>query len=327
MISTDKSHSDARLAVVIPAYKVTAHIANVINGLGPEISEIFVVDDACPDRSGDYVRENVVDARVTVIKHEINQGVGGAMMTGYRAAMASKADIIVKVDGDGQMDPSLIVHFVAPILAGQADYTKGNRFYDLRALKRMPFVRLIGNATLSFLNKLSSGYWNLFDPTNGYTAIHVRVLRHLDLEKVSKGYFFESDMLFRLNLLRAVIADIPMDAKYADEVSNLRITREILRFMSGHLRNFSKRIFYNYFLRDFSIASLELVAGACMTVFGVTVGISAWAESIETGIPATAGTVMISTLPIILGFQLLLSFFSYDIASTPSRPIHQVLTD
>lgn len=327
MISADKTNTEIRLAVVIPAYKVKLKILDVINNLGPEISEIFVVDDACPDDSGSFVEQHVTDSRVSIIRHERNMGVGGAMMTGYRAAIAAQADIIIKVDGDGQMDPSLIPYFVAPILKGQADYTKGNRFYDLRALRRMPTIRLIGNATLSFLNKLSSGYWNLFDPTNGYTAIHAKVARHLEFDKISKGYFFESDMLFRLNLLRAVIVDIPMDAKYEDEVSNLRITRELLRFMLGHVRNFSKRIFYNYLLRDFSVASLELIAGTLLTIFGITVGIGAWTDSIQTGVPATAGTVMVSTLPIILGFQLLLSFFSYDIASTPNRPIHQVLTD
>lgn len=315
----------ARVAVVIPSYKVRHKILDVISRIGPEVQNVFVVDDACPDGSGEHVLQCTNDPRVRVITHSRNQGVGGAMLTGYQAAIEAQCDVIVKVDGDGQMDPALIPSFIAPILEGQADYTKGNRFYDLRELRRMPIVRLAGNAILSFLNKLSSGYWNLFDPTNGYTAIHARVAKRLEFEKISRGYFFESDMLFRLNLLRAVICDIPMDAKYDDEVSNLRIRREIPRFLSGHIRNFSKRIFYNYLLRDFSIASLELIAGTLMTLTGAIVGAIAWTESIVTGIPATAGTVMVSTLPIILGFQLVLSFFSYDIASTPSRPIHQVV--
>jgi dolichol-phosphate mannosyltransferase len=316
-----------RVAVVIPSYKVKHKILQVLENLGTEVNDIFVVDDACPEQSGEHVRQHTKDPRVHVIEHSTNQGVGGAMVTGYKAAIEAKADIIVKVDGDGQMDPKMIPAFIAPIIKGQADYTKGNRFYDLRELTRMPFVRLIGNATLSFLNKLSSGYWNLFDPTNGYTAIHARVAKHLEFDKVSKGYFFESDMLFRLNLVRAVVYDIPMDAKYEDEVSNLRITRELPRFMLGHLRNLSKRIFYNYILRDFSVASLELLAGLLMTVTGASIGVLAWTDSISTGIPATAGTVMVSTLPIILGVQLLLSFLAYDIASTPSRPMHQVLSD
>lgn len=122
--------------------------------------------------SGEYVKAHCTDPRVTVVKHEKNKGVGGAVMTGYRAAIADGAKVIVKIDGDGQMDPSLLREFVMPILGGEADYTKGNRFYDLSNISRMPAMRLFGNAGLSFLAKLSTGYWNIFDPTNGYTAIH-----------------------------------------------------------------------------------------------------------------------------------------------------------
>src|SRR5690606_32001950 len=150
------------------------------------------------------------DPRVRVIRHASNLGVGGAVITGYQAAIADGMDILVKLDGDGQMDASLIPDFIEPIINGEADYTKGNRFFDLEELRSMPRIRLIGNAVLSFMTKFSSGYWNLFDPTNGFTALHADVARYLPLSKISKRYFFESDMLFRLNTLRAVVHDIPM---------------------------------------------------------------------------------------------------------------------
>lgn len=312
-----------KVSVVIPSYKVRNHILGVIDQIGPEVSRIYVVDDCCPDGTGSFVESNCKDERVTVIRHPENRGVGGAVMTGYMAAIEDGVDIIVKVDGDGQMDPSLILNFVAPIAAGEADYTKGNRFFDLEKTRAMPKMRLFGNAVLSFMTKLSSGYWDLFDPTNGYTAIHSDVVRHLPLKKISHRYFFETDMLFRLSTLRAVVIDISMDAKYSDETSNLRISRIMGEFFFKHTRNFGKRIFYNYYLRDMSLASIEMPIGLLMLIFGVVFGGYHWIASLSTESPTPAGTVMVSAMPIIIGIQFILSFLAYDISSVPRRPFHQ----
>lgn len=316
-------HDKHKVSVVIPTYKVKNQILDVINTIGPEVTRIFVVDDCCPEHTGKFVEENCKDARVTIIRHTVNQGVGGAVMSGYHAAIEAGMDIIVKIDGDGQMDPSLISNFIDPIIEGEADYTKGNRFFDLEEISAMPKVRLFGNAVLSFMTKISSGYWNLFDPTNGYTAIHSNVAKHLPLKKISHRYFFESDMLFRLNTLRAVVIDIPMDAKYGDEVSNLKITKIIGEFITKHLKNFWKRIFYNYYLRDMSVASLELPIGTIMIVFGIVFGGARWISSWQSGTATPVGTIMLSALPIIIGIQLILAFLAYDISSVPSRPIHK----
>ena len=185
-----------KIAVVIPTYRARNHILDVINEIGPEVARIYVVDDCCPDGSGDFVTTNCKDNRVSVITHAENQGVGGAVMTGYNAAIEDGMDVLVKIDSDGQMDPTLIMDFVIPIVNGETDYTKGNRFFDLEKVRAMPTARLFGNAVLSLMCKLSSGYWNLFDPTNGYTAIHADVARHLPFNKISRRYFFETDMLF-----------------------------------------------------------------------------------------------------------------------------------
>ncbi|KGS12978.1 MULTISPECIES: glycosyltransferase family 2 protein [Pseudomonas syringae group] len=310
------------IAVVIPCYKVKSHILGVISGIGPEVDKIYVVDDCCPDQSGAFVEQECSDPRVKVIKCPVNQGVGGAVMTGYAAAIADEVDVIVKVDGDGQMDPLLIPDFVLPILNGQADYTKGNRFFDLEEIRQMPKIRLFGNAALSFLTKLSSGYWDLFDPTNGFTAIHSDIARHLPVKKISKRYFFETDILFRLNTLRAVVIDIPMDAKYEDEVSNLKISKIIGEFFIKHMRNMGKRIFYNYYLRDMSLASIELPLGLIMVLLGTAFGMTHWIQSLQSGVATSAGTVMLSALPIILGTQLILAFIGSDIQSVPRRPLH-----
>lgn len=310
------------IAVVIPSYRVKPHILGVIAGIGPEVDRIYVIDDTCPDGSGDWVAQHCVDARVTVLRHATNQGVGGAVMTGYRAAIADGMAVIVKVDGDGQMDPGLIPSFVAPILAGDADYTKGNRFFDLEQIGAMPPMRLFGNAVLSFMTKLSSGYWDLFDPTNGFTAIHAEVARRLPFSRISQRYFFETDVLFRLNTLRAVVVDVPMDASYGDEVSNLKISKVVTEFLVKHIRNFSKRIFYNYYLRNMSVASIELPLGLLLLTLGSCFGIWHWIASARAGVATAPGTVMVAALPVLMGVQLLLAFLAHDVQSVPSRTLH-----
>ncbi len=310
------------VAVVIPCYRVKSHILGVLAQIGPEVDLVFVIDDACPEDSGALVQMQCSDPRVKVLHHAVNQGVGAAVMTGYRAAIDAGAQVIVKVDGDGQMDPALIAHFVAPILKGQADYTKGNRFYDLTHISQMPAVRLLGNAVLSFMAKLSTGYWNLFDPTNGYTAIHAKVARRIAFDKVSQRYFFETDMLFRLNIIRAVVVDIPMDASYGSETSSLKISRIVGEFLVKHLRNFGKRVFYNYFLRDMTVASLELLLGLGALTFGVVFGGVHWLHGLATDLPTPLGTIMLAALPTMLGLQMLLAFVSFDVANVPRRPIH-----
>jgi glycosyltransferase involved in cell wall biosynthesis len=317
--------AESNIAVVIPCYKAKTHVINVINDIPSYVDRIYCVDDACPESTGKYIENNSLDPRVSVVYHEKNLGVGGAMITGYQAALENGAEYIVKIDADGQMDPSIISHFVKPIINGQADYTKGNRFYRLEDLSSMPKIRLLGNAVLSFMSKFSTGYWGLFDPNNGYTAIHASVLKLIPLSKVSKSYFFESDMLFRLNTLRAVVIDIPMQSKYENEISNLSVFRSLIEFSFKHLNNFFKRIFYNYFLRDFHLASVEWILGPILLCYGMIFGIIKWLESISLNTSATAGTVMLAALPIMIGLQLLLSALSFDIDNKPSIPLHLLL--
>lgn len=311
--------------VVIPSYKVTAHILDLISRIGPEVGTILVVDDACPEGSGELVQQQCHDPRVRVMFHDDNRGVGGAVMTGYREAIRTGADVIVKLDGDGQMDPALLPAFIAPILAGVADYTKGNRFYDLRYISRMPAMRLAGNAALSFMAKFSTGYWDIFDPTNGYTAISGRSAAMLPLDRISERYFFESDILFRLGTFRAVVRDVPMDAHYGDEVSNLKIGKVLPEFFSKHIRNFAKRIFYGYFLRDVSVASLELLCGTALLLFGIVYGGWHWWQSISSGQTAATGVIMLAAMPVLIGLQLLLAFLAYDIASVPRNALGRSL--
>ncbi len=313
MLSTSrKDVSDTVISVVIPAFRVKAHLLAVIESIGPEVNNIIVIDDACPERSGEFVKANVTDSRVEVIFHERNLGVGGAVKTGYKRALKLNSDVIVKIDGDGQMDTSRISELVLPILEGRADYSKGNRFFDVEAVRAMPKIRIFGNLGLSFLTKLSSGYWRVFDPANGFTAITFEKLRSISLDKVDDGYFFESDMLFRLNILDAKVVDVQMPAKYDNEKSNLKIRRVLFEFPLKHSRNFVKRIVYTYYLRDFNLASIELPLGIFLGGFGTILGAFAWANGVMTSTPNQTGTLILIAMSNLAGLQLILAFLSYD---------------
>lgn len=316
-----------RIAAVIPCFKCKDQILPVLNGIGREVDFVIVVDDKCPQKTGEWVKNNCYDPRVEVIFHAENQGVGGAVITAYRRAREKGADIAVKIDGDGQMNPKLIPQFAAPIIALQADYVKGNRFYDIENVRAMPRIRLVGNAALSFLSKLSSGYWDLFDPTNGYTALNLDLLDFINTKKISRRFFFESDMLFRLNLVRAVIKEIPMKSVYADEKSTLKISRVIHEFALNHLQNFAKRICYNYFLRNFSIASLELICGVFLLSFGSIYGSIKWFNSFQNNTVTPAGTVMLAALTFLIGIQFILAFLNYDIRSVPQSALGKILIE
>jgi glycosyltransferase involved in cell wall biosynthesis len=314
-----------RIAAVIPCYKVGRAVLDVIGRVGPEVERIYCIDDCCPENCGDLIERETSDPRVRVLRNPRNLGVGGATRTGYRAAIADGMDVVAKIDGDGQMAPELLPRLMKPIIDGEADYVKGNRFFSIDQVRGMPLVRLVGNAALSFATKLSTGYWSLFDPTNGFTAIHTAVLAQMPLDRVAERYFFESDMLFRLSIARARVLDMPMTAVYGLEKSNMKIARIVLPFAGGHLRNLLKRIFYNYFLRDFQVASLELVLGLIATTFGTVFGAHLWIENGARGVYTQPGPVMVAALPILTGIQLLLAFLNFDIHAEPSRAIHPSL--
>jgi dolichol-phosphate mannosyltransferase len=314
---------ELKIAVVMPAYKSKEYIMEVISRIGNEVHRIYVIDDGCPQKTGEYVQNNCKDTRVIIICHVNNYGVGKAVKTGYENALKDGHDIIVKIDSDGQMDPNLINEFVYPISTGVADYVKGNRFYDIESLKKMPKTRLIGNAFLSFISKMSSGYWDIFDPTNGYTAVHRDALSLIKLGKVSDGYFFESDVLFRLNIIRAVVVDIPMVAIYGNEISNLKISNIFIEFIVKNFVNFNKRILYNYYVRDMSLGSIQLPVGLILIIFGIIFGFYNWVYSVDHNIITSAGTVMLAALPILLGTQFILAFIGEDISNVPRNSIHR----
>jgi len=319
--------AELRIAVVVPCYRERAHILDVLASIPATVADIVCVDDGCPDRTGSLVEEKSEDPRVTVLFSERNEGVGGATKRGFIAALKAGADIVVKLDGDGQMDPDLIASLIAPIADGHADYAKGNRFFSLENISTMPRYRIVGNVAMSFVSKFSSGYWNVFDPANGFIAIHASPLRLLPLDKISDDYFFESDMLFRLNTLRAVVIDVPMHAQYGEEQSHLDLVGSLPVFIAKHMGNFVKRIFYSYFLRNFSVASIQWILGPLLFFFGIVFGTYQWTAAESAGVSATAGTVMLAALPIIIGLQFILAAIDFDVRSVPTVPLHRLLSE
>jgi dolichol-phosphate mannosyltransferase len=311
------------IAVVIPAYKVQDHISKVLAGIPKWVKFIIVVDDASPDQTAEVLR-NIKDNRLNVIQHKANQGVGGAVLSGYAKAISLGADIIVKMDGDDQMDPAYLPFLLDPVLQRKADYAKGNRFLHTTTLQRMPFLRRLGNIGLTFFTKIASGYWDIFDPTNGYTAIGRNALTLLSTDDISRDYFFESNMLLALRCINAVIRDVPIPSRYGDEISSLSIKRVVFTFPFRLIKGFFQRISREYFWFDFNAGSLLLLFGLILLIFGFIWGIVKWNQSVATGVAATTGTVLIAVLPIIVGVQFLTQFLVLDISRIPREPLSQI---
>ena len=303
----------AQIGVVIPCYKVRNSILKVVAEIEAEIDLVVVVDDRCPENSGKIVELESRDSRVKVLYNSSNLGVGGAVLAGYSRCFDEDMDIVVKIDGDGQMDASEIKNLIAPILNERADYTKGNRFHYFKSVSRMPRFRILGNLVLSFFSKLSTGYWNIFDPTNGFTAISKEAYRHLETSAISKRYFFESDMLHHLYLQNAKVVDIPMEANYGSEKSNLNIWKVIPEFLFKHARNTFRRIIYSYYVRDFTLASIQLPLGVTLLVYGLGRSTQIFLQNQKLQQATPTGTLILVTMTILTGLQFMLAFFAYDI--------------
>ncbi len=318
-----RSLGQFKIAVVVPCFRVENEIENVILSIPGYVRHIIAVNDASPDRTGEILdRLRSRDARVIIVTHRQNQGVGGAMISGFERALELGAEVVVKMDGDGQMSASDIPALVAPLIRGKADYAKGNRFWDFRALRQMPLLRRVGNLGLSFLVKAATGYWNCFDPCNGFLAIRADVLEHIPLHKVHRSYFFETSMLSNLGLLNAVVQDVPLPARYANEVSSLSVRKVLWEFPPRLAVLAGKRLLLKNFLFDFNLESAHLLVGTPMVVAGVIYGGCKWIHYAQVGKAAPTGTVVISALLIILGFQLLLSALGLDLQATPRTPIN-----
>lgn len=311
-------YNGATIAAVVPAYKEERMISTVINTMPDFVDHIVIVDDCSPDRTSEIVLAST-DERVTLVRHEVNQGVGGAIITGHHAAMDLGSDVNVIMAGDAQMDPAYLPQLLDHVTTEGYGFAKANRFFSPESFEGMPTYRVLGNIVLSFMTKLASGYWHLFDPQNGYTAIRTEVLKRIPLHNVARRYSFENDLLIHLNILQVPAVDVPIPAVYGEEVSSIRLSRVVPELMSLLTRGFWRRIWYRYVLWSFSPIALLLALGIVLTVFGL--GIAIWVcFQIAVSVVATAATVMLAALPLMLGTQMLISALQLDIQASPATP-------
>lgn len=308
----------ARVAAIVPAYNEERMIATVIETMPDFVDRIVIVDDCSSDGTSDVVRASG-DPRVELIRHEVNTGVGGAIITGHRAAMAAGSDVNVVMAGDAQMDPAYLPALLERVTTQGFGFAKANRFFSPESFKGMPKHRVFGNVVLSFMTKLASGYWNLFDPQNGYTAVRTEVLRRIDLDRVAPRYSFENDLLIHLNILQVPAVDVPIPAVYGAEVSSIRLSKVVPELLNLLVKGFWRRIWYRYVLWSFSPIALLLVLGLVLFAFGL--GFAIWVcFQIAGSVVATAATVMLAALPLMIGTQMLISALQLDIQASPSTP-------
>jgi glycosyltransferase involved in cell wall biosynthesis len=306
------------IAAVVPAFNEERHIAKVIETMPDYVDIIVVVDDRSTDRTAEVAR-STADPRLTVITHERNTGVGGAIVTGHRAALELGAEIDVVMAGDAQMDPSYLPALLDPIVQDGYGFTKANRFFSTGSYEGMPAYRVFGNIVLSFMTKFASGYWHIFDPQNGYTATRRDVLQRLPMHQLAQRYSYENDVLINLNILRVPATDVPIPALYADEVSSIKLSRVGPEIFNLLVRGFWRRFLWKYVVHSFSPVALFLIGGLLLTLFGTIAGIWTIIESL--GPPsATAGSVILAVAPWLLGMQMLMYALMLDIQESPDRP-------
>ena len=306
-----------RLAVVVPCFQVADHLPEVLLGVPDFVDHVIVVDDGSRDDLAAVVAA-AHDDRIDLLQHASNRGVAAAMVTGLRRALERSADLIVKMDGDGQMDPEKMSTLLEPIIAGDADLTKGNRFLRRRPLRSMPLARHLGNLGLSFLAKLATGYWNLFDPTNGYIAMHRRLAEEIEMDRLGPRYYFEISLLCETYLIGAVARDVAIPARYGNERSSLSLIKTIIVFPFLLWRSCLRRLIVRYFIRDFTPVAVFLVAGTLLCGFGLGFGVENWMARAGSGQPTPTGTLLLALLPLLVGFQLVLQAVVMDIGNVPS---------
>ena len=306
-----------KIGCVIPCYKGGSVTLQLVKKLFEIVDLIVLIDDCCPLNTGKRVLKEFSDKKLIVLINKINKGVGFSTIKGFKTLIKNECDIIVKIDADGQMNPNLIPSLIKPIIAGKSEASKGNRFTNIDDLASMPKVRVFGNLGLSFLSKLSSGYWELFDPTNGFIAFKSSALDKLRLDKVDNRYFFESDLLFQCGLANISFSQLSMKSNYLNEVSSLKPEKEFIRFLIRHVKNTFKRLIYQYFLLDFNIGSLQIICVLITSILLSIVGIKIFITTYFYDTLTTSGEANLFSILVIVLIQFILAFIFFDATQQP----------
>ena len=302
-----KEHS---IGVVIPSYNEENHVKDTVETIPDFVDRIYVVDDGSVDKTADVVKM-LIDQRICLLQHEVNKGMGAALVTGYKAALKDEMDIIVKMDGDNQMDPEQLPNLVEPIIEGRADYTKGNRLLSPEYRRGMTKWRFFGNSILTLLTKIGAGYWQMMDPQNGYTAISMRVLKGINLDSIYPYYGYCNDILVKLNVYGYRVMDIEMPARYGSENSSIKYSKYIAKVSLMLLCDFFWRLKMKYVVLGFHPLVLFYMLGIVLTPIGLFGGLfSLYYKCVMGGVLFVRGTL--SLLVFILGVQFLLFAMLFD---------------
>ena len=300
-----------RVAVVVPAYDEEGLVVETLRGIPELVDRIYVVDDASKDATGEQAR-NVGDPRVEVIRHERNKGVGAAIVTGYRRALEEGIHVACVMAADNQMDPAELEKIVGPVARGEAEYAKANRLFSGEAWKVIPRTRYLGNAVLSLLTKIASGYWHVADSQAGYTALSADALHRLDLDRIYPRYGFPNDLLVHLNVQNARVRDVPSRPIYdIGERSGIRLRSVIPRISWLLFKGFWWRMGHKYVIRDFHPLVFFYSFGVLMTLAGFTLGVLELVLRIA-GNAITTPTIVLVAVLLIAGLQMTLFAMWFD---------------
>jgi glycosyltransferase involved in cell wall biosynthesis len=301
------------VAVVVPAYNEEALVGSTVSGIPAFVDNIIVVDDSSKDETA--VRAQNADKRVEVIAHERNQGVGAAIVTGYRRAIAIGVDVTCVMAADGQMDPDDLETLVRAIAVDETDYAKANRLFTGQAWQLIPRTRYLGNAALSFMTKIASGYWHVADSQSGYTAVNLETLKLLDLDRIYRRYGFPNDLLVHLNVFNRRVRDYPSRPIYGvGERSGIRLRHVVPKISWLLLKGFFWRMGQKYVIRDFHPLILFYMLGILLFAGGFLLGVAEVALRIY-GNPIPSATIVLVALLVISGLQLLLFAMWFDMES------------
>jgi glycosyltransferase involved in cell wall biosynthesis len=307
-------YKEARVGVVVPAYNEEKLIGRVLGTMPGFVDRIIVVDDRSQDGTAERVRayQGTLGDRLTLIVHEQNLGVGGAIATGYRRAAEEELDVVAVMAGDAQMDPEDLPALLDPVVSGEVDYAKGNRLFTGDAWNQIPRVRYLGNSAMSLLTKVASGYWHVADSQSGYTAANRKVLRTVDWDRMYKRYGQPNDLLVRLNVYSFRVRDVPVRPVYdIGEASGIRPVRMIPKLSWLLFKLFIYRMWQKYVIRDFHPLVLFYLAGATLFVPGLTFGLYLLIYRLFAG-PIAPTSALFAVFLFVSGLQLLLFAMWFD---------------
>jgi glycosyltransferase involved in cell wall biosynthesis len=305
-----------RVAVVVPAYEEETLLPETLAGIPEFVDRLYVVDDASRDATRERADEAAArDPRIVVLAHERNQGVGAAILTGYRRALEERVDVTCVMAADNQMDPSDLEALVSPVVRGEVDYAKANRLITGQAWQLIPRHRYLGNAVLSLMTKIASGYWHVADSQSGYTAIGLDTLERLDLDRIYPRYGFPNDMLVHLNIVNARVRDVPSRPVYGvGERSGIKLRSVVPRISWLLVKAFFWRLREKYVIRDFHPLVFFYTFGIVMSLAGLGLGISLVVlRALGHGITAATGVLV--ALLLIFGSQFTLFAMWFDMES------------